>query len=659
MVYMGKPIIMADIVTRPQNSIVHQSRHSPYLPFVHGHHGEAKVMNTAINGDGFGVGWYDNFGPEPCVFKSTIPSWNCTNLQAIAAHVQTHCAFAHVRAASNGSISEANCHPFKFGKMLFMQNGTIAHFTKIRVEILEEIKYTTASMIEGMTDSEHAGALYVHFLPDHDPNKDHSGHVMKEAMLKMIKFILDVVKKEEEKTEIVDGVRMHTPSNMNFAVTDGTVMIATRYRDSQISHPPSLYFSEAKQLHLHDSDPENNSQGVEIDWHYPSDQEEAESVVVASEPLTRQPKNWMLVPRNHLLVITAHQRTIIEAIEFEGQETEGEMVKEAPADETEVKNEIEETLASEWDLAGAHSEKITGEEELREEVLRDPRNMMKVGKNRGSVEEQRKVKQELKDKAPDFSSMPAFEAGRRRHSLASWYPRMAADNPCAGITSLSPLPPTTGHATPPLVHREHSSVGTAPRLRPHKRADRLEVVHSTSDPDLYSSPATPSHSLPSSPVPQSRSENASLSPMSLKLVETGGEAEADKGLKDHKKATKSEMKQQKKDLELTDEGQKKDGMGLQRRNHVAPVDDLEVRTAAHAPEKSIGEPLEMLKKKGKAKLDELGKSLGSRGSSDAMAATKQALATAGDMHIRLDMSKGFMLLVFVNILCAMLWATKC
>ncbi len=66
-----------------------------------------------------------------------------------------------------------------------------------------------------------------------------------------------------------------------------------------------------------------------------------------------------------------------------------------------------------------------------------------------------------------------------------------------------------------------------------------------------------------------------------------------------------------------------------------------------------------LKKKGKAKLDELGKSLGSRGSSDAMAATKQALAAAGDMHIRLDLSKGFMLLVFVNILCAMLWATKC
>jgi len=414
-------------------------------------------------------------------------------------------------------------------------------------------------------------------------------------------------------------------------VTDGTVMIATRYRDSKISHPPSLYFSEAKQLHLHDSDPENNSQGVEIDWHYPSENEEAESVVVASEPLTRQPKNWMLVPRNHLLVITAHQRTIIEAIEFEDQESEDEKVQEAPADETEVKNEIEETMASEWDLAGASSEKITGEEEMREEVLRDPRNMMKVGKNRGSVEEQKKEKKELKDKAPDFSNMPTFDAGRRRHSLASWYPRMASDHPSPGITSLSPLPPTTGHATPPLVHRANSSVGDAPRKRPHKRADRLEVMPS----DLYSSPQ-PSHAATSS------------SPMSLKLVETGGESDT-KDIKDLQKATKSKKHDPTK-ADLTEEGQEKDAMGLQKLKTVSPVEDLDVRTG------SVGEPIEKLKNKGKAKLDELGKSLGS---GDALAVTKQALSAAGDMHIRLDMSKGFLLLAIVNILCAVMWAARC
>lgn len=56
-----------------------------------------------------------------------------------------------------------------------------------------------------MTDSEHAGALFVHFLPEHDPNKDHSGHVMKYAMLKMIKFILDTVKAEEQNAEKKNG----------------------------------------------------------------------------------------------------------------------------------------------------------------------------------------------------------------------------------------------------------------------------------------------------------------------------------------------------------------------------------------------------------------------------------------------------------------------
>jgi hypothetical protein len=368
----------------------------------------------------------------------------------------------------------------------------------------------------------------------------------------------------------------------------------------------------------------------------------------------------MLVPRNHLLVITAHQRTIIEAIEFEDQEGEDEKVEEAPADETEVKNEIEETMASEWDLAGAATEKITGEEELREvcqrpvlprqhagvdrsltrsfsylqEVLRDPRNMMKVGKNRGSVEEQKKVKKELKDKAPDFGNMPTFDAGRRRHSLASWYPRMASDHPSAGVTSLSPLPPTTGHATPPLVHRANSSVGDAPRKRPHKRADRLEVMPS----DLYSSPQ-PTHAA-----------SASSSPMNLKLVETGGESDT-KDAKDLQKATKSKKHDTTKP-DLTEEGQEKDAMGLQKRKAVSPVEDLDVRAG------SVGEPLEKLKNKGKAKLDELGKSLDvSR--SDAMAVTKQALSAAGDMHIRLDMSKGFLLLAIVNVLCAIMWAARC
>jgi len=575
---MGKPVIMADIVTRPQNSIVHQSRHSPYLPFVHGYHAEAKVMNTAINGDGFGIGWYDQFGVEPCVFKSTMPSWSCTNLQSLASHVQAHCIFAHVRAASNGSISEANCHPFKFGKMVFMQNGTVAHFSRIRVGILEEIKNTTAAMIEGMTDSEHAGALYIHFLPDHDPNKDHSGHVMKDAMLKMIKFILDLVKKEEDRLFQEEGLNTHTPSNLNFAVSDGNVVIATRYRDSRISHPPSLYFSEAKQLHLHGSDESNSQPGVEIDWHYPSGQEEVESVVVASEPLTQQPKSWMLVPRNHLLVITAHQRTIIEAIEIEGHEDNlvPEMLENPAPD-------IEQTKASAWDLAGK-KERITGEEELREEVLNDPRNMMKVGKDRSSEEEQKKVKQELKDKAPNFTAKQ-----RRRHSL-----------------------------TLPYSHAE--SVQTPPSILtssgPHKIAKRLDY-----SPDYCQrTPASPSAApRRSSSLPAGTLEHPGWDEPARKLDSSTFEFR------------KAEM-----EGEVDVKGKKKD-------------EGTEERKRPDSSEKQHdGEQL----RERKLKNEYNGKQQGTL-------AAHARTHVWDDLHISLDISKGFLMLAVVNVVCAFLWRVTC
>lgn len=43
-----------------------------------------------------------------------------------------------------------------------MQNGTIAHFTKIRIAILEEIKDTTASMIE--VTSTHRYEVHIYML---------------------------------------------------------------------------------------------------------------------------------------------------------------------------------------------------------------------------------------------------------------------------------------------------------------------------------------------------------------------------------------------------------------------------------------------------------------------------------------------------------------
>jgi len=252
---------------------------------------------------------------------------------------------------------------------------------------------------------------------------------MKGAMLAMMKFILDLVRKEEERAVQDGGALVHTPSNMNFAVTDGTVVIATRYRDSIYSHPPSLYFSEANQLRLHKK-PNEVDDGVEINWKFPAAEDKVESVVVASEPLTRDPKNWMLVPRNHLLIVTAHQRTIIEPIDIElsDQGDQPEMDEEQM-----LRAELlEENRAGEWEQF-ARREAMTGEEEVREEVLKDPRNVMKVPKSMTSDEDQRKIKDTLKEQAPDFAS--SLSVLKRRHSMANHiqFPFIEDEAALAGI----------------------------------------------------------------------------------------------------------------------------------------------------------------------------------------------------------------------------------
>ncbi len=95
-------MLLAELVTRPSNSIIHQSRHSPYLPYLQGTAEEIKARNHAINGDGFGVAWYDHIcTEEPCVFTSVQPSWHCSNLQNLAHHIRytrVSCGVCRVRS---------------------------------------------------------------------------------------------------------------------------------------------------------------------------------------------------------------------------------------------------------------------------------------------------------------------------------------------------------------------------------------------------------------------------------------------------------------------------------------------------------------------------------------------------------------------------------
>src|SRR5438067_8772069 len=138
--YTGSPVLIQDALYTPAHSLIDQSLHS-------------RLGAEATNGDGFGVGWYDD-EPAPGVFRSIEPAWNDTNLRELTAHVRSHLFFAHIRAAIGSAVQQTNCHPFRHDNWLFMHNGYINGFATIKRDLMLAIDPSLYAEIQGQADTE-------------------------------------------------------------------------------------------------------------------------------------------------------------------------------------------------------------------------------------------------------------------------------------------------------------------------------------------------------------------------------------------------------------------------------------------------------------------------------------------------------------------------
>src|SRR5690349_24473140 len=87
--YIGKPVLANDLLYMPQHSLINRQSLG------------AQEMSIPINGDGFGVSWYDfQLDDEPCQFRSVHPAWSDQNLRFLAKKIKTTSMFAHIRAAT-------------------------------------------------------------------------------------------------------------------------------------------------------------------------------------------------------------------------------------------------------------------------------------------------------------------------------------------------------------------------------------------------------------------------------------------------------------------------------------------------------------------------------------------------------------------------------
>ncbi|MFC2085576.1 class II glutamine amidotransferase [Bacteroidota bacterium] len=258
--YSGESILLERLMFDPHHSLIDQSLNS-------------SDSEATTNGDGFGIGWYDEF-ENPGLYKHIQPAWNDPNLRDLCGHVMSPMFLAHVRSATGSSgIQQTNCHPFRHGNWLFMHNGSIRGFDRIKREIACEVSDQYYPEIRGTTDSELMFLLALTFGLESE---------IRQSLERMVGLV--------ESLGFSKGTQY--PIQMTLGIADGDRMYAVRYSSERNSK--TLFHSRSIAA-LRELAPPSLIDSVN------RFSEDARAIV--SEPLTALSEPWKRVPESTFLTV--------------------------------------------------------------------------------------------------------------------------------------------------------------------------------------------------------------------------------------------------------------------------------------------------------------------------------------------------------------------
>jgi predicted glutamine amidotransferase len=187
--------------------------------------------------------------------------------------------------------SNENCHPFKYGKYTFMHNGGIPSFSKIKRQVLNLLSERVYQDIKGSTDSEHLFAIFLDYVLPLDESinmreihrtesfESRSRATSLENAMAVnsdVNHMISAVNKMISTfVNLCTAAGIAEPCSINICVSDGTHIIATRFRNGP-QNPPSLYYNYGSDFVCDDGN-----------FYSSGDTSHADSVVISSAPLSR------------------------------------------------------------------------------------------------------------------------------------------------------------------------------------------------------------------------------------------------------------------------------------------------------------------------------------------------------------------------------------
>ena len=296
LLYLGQPVLLDDLLFQPDSALIRQS----YMP----------QMLHMLNLAGFGMrAWSagSRAPDQPWSYAVTsLPVFD-RNLKAMAEKIEVDALLAHVRGVpyhTGVEISPQNVHPFQFpGVPLAMaHNGDLADIERMRPLLSKLILPRYLSAIRGTTDSEWIYALLLSCLEEEATGAvDDDSDALVRAIAKLIACIRD----------IRNALDITVSSSMN-------LFLASRRRVAGLRYCFDFgRYATSDPERVHEANLSYLSLWYTVGRHYGQHEGEwgmqggssADSIIIASEPLTRDIHRWVEVPEYGLLVADATGQT--------------------------------------------------------------------------------------------------------------------------------------------------------------------------------------------------------------------------------------------------------------------------------------------------------------------------------------------------------------